>query len=212
VTPSGGVLAGNGCAGPRRFGVSNHYRHRVLAILLVAFSVGLDNFAAAIGIGLSGLDAKLRLQVALVFGVFEGGMPIVGLLIGRSLTHVLGGHAHVIGGVILALTGLYGIVTSEIERRAEHEPSTERHRGGIGHLIVAGAALSIDNLIVGFALGTYHVSLALAAVVIAVVSVGMSLVGLELGRRIGMRIGEYGELLGGVVLMLVGALIGFGAL
>jgi manganese efflux pump family protein len=184
----------------------------VLAILLVAVSVGLDNFAAAIGIGLSGLDAKLRLQVALVFGVFEGGMPILGLLIGRSLTHVLGSHARVIGGVILALTGLYGIVTSVRERRAGHEPSPDRHRGGLGHLIVVGAALSIDNLIVGFALGTYHVSLVLAALVIALVSVGMSLVGLELGRRLGTRVGEYGELLGGAVLMLVGAAIGFGLL
>jgi len=69
----------------------------------------------------------------------------------------------VIGGVILALTGLYGIVTSAIERRAGHASSPEEHRGGLGHLIVAGAALSIDNLIVGFALGTYHVSLVVAA-------------------------------------------------
>jgi len=198
--------------GSRRTDGNAYYRRRVLAILLVAVSVGLDNFAAAIGIGLSGLDAKLRLQVAIVFGVFEGGMPIVGLLIGRSLTHLLGGHAHVIGGVILALTGLYGIVTSAIERRAGHASSPEEHRGGLGHLIVAGAALSIDNLIVGFALGTYHVSLVVAALVIAIVSVGMSLVGLELGRRLGMRVGEYGELLGGAVLMLVGVAIGFGVL
>ncbi len=184
----------------------------MLAILLVAVSVGLDNFAAAIGIGLSGLDAKLRIQVAVVFGVFEGGMPIVGLLIGRSLTHVFGSHAHVIGGVILALTGLYGIVTSLRQRRVGHGPSAAGHQGGLGHLIVVGAALSIDNLIVGFALGTHHVALALAALVIAAVSVGMSLVGLELGSRIGARVGEYGELLGGAVLILVGALIGFGAL
>jgi putative Mn2+ efflux pump MntP len=198
--------------GSCRTDANAHYRRLVLAILLVAVSVGLDNFAAAIGIGLSGLDAKIRLQVALVFGVFEGGMPIVGLLIGRSLTHLLGNHAHVIGGVILALTGLYGIVTSVIERRSEHVSSPERDRGGLGHLIVAGAALSVDNLIVGFALGTYHVSLVVAALVIAIVSVGMSLVGLELGRRLGMRVGEYGELLGGAVLMLVGVAIGFGLL
>jgi manganese efflux pump family protein len=189
-----------------------HYRHRVLAILLVAVSVGLDNFAAAIGIGLSGLDAKLRLQVALVFGVFEGGMPVVGLLIGRSFTHVLGTHAHVIGGVILALTGLYGIVTSALERRKGHESGPLRRSRGLGHLIVVGAALSIDNLIVGFALGTYHVSLIVAALVIATVSVGMSLVGLELGRQLGTRVGEYGELLGGAVLILVGGAIGFGFL
>lgn len=184
----------------------------MLAIFLVALSVGLDNFAAAIGIGLSGLDAKLRIQVAVVFGVFEGGMPILGLLIGRSLTHVLGSHAHLIGGAILALTGLYGIVTSERQRRAGHGSASEPHKGGIGHLIVVAAALSIDNLIVGFALSTYHVSLALAALVIAAVSVAMSLVGLELGSRIGTRVGEYGEVLGGAVLVFVGAMIGFGVL
>jgi len=59
--------------GLRRTDGNAYYRRRVLAILLVAVSVGLDNFAAAIGIGLSGLDAKLRLQVAIVFGVFEAG-------------------------------------------------------------------------------------------------------------------------------------------
>ena len=49
-----------------------------------------------------------------------------------------------------------------------------------GWLLVSGAALSIDNLAVGFALGAFHVSLALAAIVIGVISISMSLIGLEL--------------------------------
>jgi Putative manganese efflux pump len=60
------------------------------------------------------------------------------------------------------------------------------------------------------ALGTYHVSLLLAAAVIGAVSVPMSLVGLELGARIGLRAGQRGELLGGLVLIGVGAAIGAG--
>ena len=77
-------------------------------------------------------------------------------------------------------------------------------------LVITGFALSIDNLAVGFALGTYHVSLPLAAAVIGVVSVAMSLAGLELGARIGMRTGQRGELLGALVLIGVGAAIGTG--
>jgi manganese efflux pump family protein len=73
-----------------------------------------------------------------------------------------------------------------------------------------GVALSIDNLVVGFALGTYHVSLPLAAAVIGTVSVVMSLAGLELRARIGMRAGQRGELLGSLVLIGVGLAIGTG--
>lgn len=78
--------------------------------------------------------------------------------------------------------------------------------------MVTGIALSIDNLAVGFALGTYHVSIPLAAVVIGAVSVVMSLVGLELGARIGVRAGQRGEVLGGLVLVGVGIAIGAGVI
>ena len=81
-----------------------------------------------------------------------------------------------------------------------------------GRLLVTGAALSIDNLAVGFALGTFHINLAVAAVVIGAVSVTLSLIGLELGSRIGTRTGERGEFIGGVVLIGVGAVIAAGLL
>jgi putative Mn2+ efflux pump MntP len=81
-----------------------------------------------------------------------------------------------------------------------------------GRLLVTGAALSIDNLAVGFALGTFYLNLAVAAVVIGAVSVTLSLIGLELGSRIGTRTGERGELIGGLVLIGVGAVIAAGLL
>jgi putative Mn2+ efflux pump MntP len=72
--------------------------------------------------------------------------------------------------------------------------------------------VSIANLAVGFALGTFHVSLAVAAVIIGAVSVTMSLVGLELGSRTGTKTGERGELLGGLVLIGVGIAVATGVL
>jgi manganese efflux pump family protein len=75
-----------------------------------------------------------------------------------------------------------------------------------------GASLSIDNLVVGFALGSYQVSIVAAAVVIAIVSVTMSLVGLEVGDRLGGIAAEWSEEVGGVVLIVVGAAIAAGLL
>jgi putative Mn2+ efflux pump MntP len=183
----------------------------VLALVLVAVSLGLSNFAAAIGIGVSGIDARTRLRVGVVFGLFETGMPIIGLVLGRSLATTLGHAARWIGAALLIATGGYAVIQA-IRSPARHDgPATATPAGlQTGRLLVTGAALSIDNLAVGFALGTFHVSLALAAIVIGVISVALSLIGLELGSRIGARAGDRGELIGGLVLIGVGIAVASG--
>jgi len=175
----------------------------MLALLLVALSLGLSNFAAAVGIGVSGIDGRTRLRVGVIFGLFEAAMPLVGLLLGRSLAGTLGHAAHWIGAALLVATGLYAVVHAA--RRGHREQAQAPPAGPrTGRLLVTGAALSVDNLAVGFALGTFHVSLAVAAIIIGAVSVTMSLAGLELGNRLGAKTGERGELLGGLVLIGVG--------
>jgi putative Mn2+ efflux pump MntP len=77
-------------------------------------------------------------------------------------------------------------------------------------VLVTGAALSIDNLAIGFALGTYRVSIRAAAIIIGTVSLTMSLIGLELGHRLGTKTGERGKLLGGLVLAAVGIAVASG--
>jgi putative Mn2+ efflux pump MntP len=82
----------------------------------------------------------------------------------------------------------------------------------LGSLIATGAALSVDNLIVGFAIGTYKVPIVIAAFVIAAVSVAMSLLGLEIGHRLGFVVERWSAEFGGVVLIGVGISIAFGVL
>jgi putative Mn2+ efflux pump MntP len=83
---------------------------------------------------------------------------------------------------------------------------------GLGRLLISGLGLSIDNLAVGFALGTHHVALVTAAVIIGAVSVTMALIGLELGGLLGTRIGDRGEAIGGIVLIGVGIALATGTL
>ena len=184
----------------------------MLAVLLVALSLGLSNFAASIGIGISGIDARTRWRVGVVFGVFEAGMPVVGLLLGRSLAGTLGGDTRWVGAALLIATGSYAVIQS-LRSRGQDDNDHQAVAGQrTGRLLVTGAALSIDNLAVGFALGAYHVSLIAAAVIIGAVSVGLSLLGLELGNRLGARTGQNGEILGGAVLIGVGIAVAAGVL
>jgi len=184
----------------------------VLALLLVALSVGLDNFGAATALGVSGTGRRLRLRVAVVFGLFEAAMPLLGLLVGDTVASSLGGHTKLVAGLVLCLAGIYALVQDFRSGTPEEIKDRQQDGPGLGHLLVLGAALSIDNLAIGFALGTYHVNVVVAAVVIGMVSVGLTLVGLELGQRLGPRLGSWGGRVGGIVLVAVGVAVAVGGL
>jgi manganese efflux pump family protein len=174
----------------------------VFSLILAAAALGLSNFAASIAIGLSGVDGAVRLRVALVFGAFEAAMPALGLIVGRHIARSVGSASSYLGGGLLIATGCY---TFWQARRA----GSDQPPGGLrlGRLVASGAALSVDNLVVGFALGTHKVSVPVGATVIAAVSVAMSLLGLELGQRLGKVAERWSEEIGGAVLMLVGVAI-----
>ncbi len=135
----------------------------------------MSNLAAPIAIGVSGVDARTRLRVGLVFGVFEAGMPVLGLVIGEQVAGPLGHAARWVGAGLLIAVGLYALVSAAragraARRSADHQDdAADKPAAGLagtGRLLVSGLALSVDNLVVGFALGTYHTSIALGAIVI----------------------------------------------
>ena len=179
----------------------------MLSILIVAVALGLSNFAASIAIGLQGVDGALRRDIIVIFGFFEAAMPVVGLVLGRRMVDAVGSSASYAGAVLLVLTGIYTLVQA---RRESSSAAPRAHRRG--RLLVTGAALSIDNLIVGFALGTYKVPVLLGALTIALVSVAMSLAGIELGHRLGVSVEKWSGELAGAVLTAVGILIAAGVL
>lgn len=176
----------------------------MLALLLIACSLGADSFAAAIAIGLGGVDARLRLRIAIAFGLFEGGMPLVGIAVGRPFATAVGSSANLVAGGLLIATGLVTVVTS---RSDGPESGSALRDQSMPRLLISGAALSVDNLIVGFALGAYKVSLPVAAMVIAAISVTITIIGLELGHRIGRQIEYDAGMLSGSVLAAVGLAI-----
>jgi putative Mn2+ efflux pump MntP len=192
----------------------------VLALLLLAVAVGLSNAAAAIGIGVSGIRGATRVRVAVIFGLFEAGMPLLGLALGDGLATSLGQVARVLGGVALIAIGVVSLIlarrgavqAARADAGADPAPAGPRRSWGLGRVLVSGLALSADNLAAGFALGAFHTSLPVAAAVFGGVSVAMSLAGLELGAKIGSAAGDRSELVASGLLIAVGAAIAAGAL
>ena len=196
----------------------------MLALLLLAVALGLSNFAAAIGIGVSGVRGRDRVRIAVVFGVFEAGMPVLGVVLGQGLASSLGHVARWLGGAALIVIGVTGLVLARRGSRPAGGPAGEDAPGRppagegapgrpswrLGRVMASGLALSADNLAAGFALGAYHTGLAVAAAVFGVVSVVMSLAGLELGAALGAGASDRCELVASVMLIAVGSAVAAG--
>ena len=188
---------------------------RLIAVVVVALAVALGNFAVATTFGLAGGSRRMQLEVGLVFGLFEGGMPLIGLLLGSQLSNVLGNTARPVGAALLGATGLYGLVADLLPKRPARD-RTWRVR-----LWLMAVALSLDNLVVGLALGTYHVPLLFALITFAAAGAGLSLLGVEVGRRAGAllarrsgsdSVGATGERVASILLIGLGVVLGLGVL
>jgi manganese efflux pump family protein len=186
------------------------------ALIVVALAVAVDSFAVAMAFGLAGAGQRRRLEIALVFGLFEGGMPLLGVELGSQLSHVLGSDTRPVGAALLCLTGVYGLVSELAPRRKSR---VESRRPWRVRLWVAAVAVSVDNLVAGLALGAYHVSLVAALCTFALAGAGLSLLGVESGHRASAllarmssgrmgRFGDLGEILAGSTLIAVGLVLG----
>lgn len=176
----------------------------MIATAIIFFSIGLDTLAVSLSLGLSGLPRSRWVRVGLTFALFEGLMPIVGLLIGQRLGTFFGAVAEYIAAGILIVIGALEIKEAFIDDD-DDEPITPTTTGVKQRpLVLVGLSVSLDELAVGFALGVLHVSLGLALVYIAVQAFTLTFVGLAIGRRLGRRFGERAELAAGIVLALLG--------
>lgn len=172
----------------------------VLTTLLVACAVGLDNFAAATAIGIAGVDGRLRVRVGLLFAVFEGAAPLVGLWLGRTALSGVHTWSHDLVGGLLVTMGAYALAVERLR------PGTGDGRAPLrtGRLVVLSLVLSLDNLVIGFALGADRTSVVVTALTIGIVGASLGIVGLEVGRLLGARAGAAAGWLGAVLLVGVG--------
>lgn len=178
----------------------------MFAVLFLSLSVSLSNFAGAIGIGISGVNKKVRLYTISIWVFFESVMPVIGFIIGKSFLYRLDGYGHSIGAMLLIMVGLYDLW----EARIQPKNKKQKHRGiKLRTLILSGFALSIDNFLVGFTIAYNHVSIIILTILILLISSAFALTGLEIGHHLGKRYRKWSDELSAVTIMLVGFLLLF---
>jgi putative Mn2+ efflux pump MntP len=171
------------------------------SLLVLGFTLSLDNFRTAIGLGGLRLTWRRSVQVALVFGLCDGLAPLVGILIGLTWSEAIGSTAEYVGAIGLGLYGVYLIVRAW---RTDAPEELDRPWAVFGLII----PLSADNVLAGTSLGLLGFSPWLVAPVFGAITAVMALIGLQLGRAAAGVIRIRPDLLTGVALVVMATVLG----
>lgn len=176
------------------------------SLFFLALAMSTDAFAAAIGKGSSLHKPRFSeaLRTGLIFGVIESITPIIGWGIGQVAVRFIESWDHWIAFGLLLVLGLH-MIWNGIKDDDESEEKPDQHSFLI--LAVTAFATSIDAMAVGVGLAFVNVNILVAAAAIGTATCVMVTIGVMLGRVLGAVVGKRAEIVGGVVLMLVGATI-----
>ena len=183
-----------------------------IALIFTAFALSMDAFAVSItkGMTIKNLKKSTALKMALAFGVFQGAMPLLGWALGISFESYIKSIDHWIAFILLGFIGfnmIKGFFDDRKEENAselEFSATTDVDDLSNKEIIMLAVATSIDALAVGISFAFLNVSIIPAASIICIITFLVCVVGVFVGNKVGDIFNGYAELVGGVILILIG--------
>lgn len=177
-----------------------------MSINLVFLSIGLamDAFAVAIckGLSMNKMNYKHAFAIAFMFGLFQAMMPLIGWAVGNQFASYVSFFSGWIAFVLLSIVGIKMIYEAVKEDVSVCPVETEFD---LREMTVLSIATSIDALAVGISLALVpDVDIVVSVATIGIITFIISLVGVELGNKIGCKFNKYAEFTGGIILIIIG--------
>lgn len=175
-------------------------------IFLIGVALSMDAFAVSIckGLSVNKVEPKHLLTVGVYFGGFQALMPLIGFLLGFKFEKFIVSVDHWIAFVLLALIGGNMIKEALSGDDEEHDASFS-----FKTMIPLAVATSIDALAVGISFAFLGVDIVKAAICIGITTFILSGVGVYVGNIFGAKYKSKAEIVGGIVLILIGLKILF---
>lgn len=176
-----------------------------IELILLSLSLAMDCFAISCVVGMlqPNLEKRYLWRFSLAFGIFQGGMPLIGWIFGESLLGPLGKIGPYIAFGILAIIGGKMLIESfkKDEESPQHLDVTKWK-----NVLLLAIATSIDALAVGFSFAMIqeqHVTR--NVIVIGITSFLVSYVAYTFVKKLtNPKISQYAEVIGGIVLIIIG--------
>lgn len=169
-------------------------------LALIAIGLSMDAFAVAIckGLAVKTITPRVYIVSGLYFGLFQALMPLIGYSMGRSLSEEIAALDHWIAFLLLAVIALKMLYDARKAQPLQNDSFSPRV------MLPLALATSIDALALGVGFAFLHVNLFQMVAVIGSVTFILSAIGIRIGAIAGIRFRSKAELLGGIILFLMG--------
>lgn len=178
----------------------------VLELFFIAVGLSMDAFAVAVckGLAMKKCTWKKAGIVGLYFGVFQGGMPLVGYMLGVQFKDVITSIDHWIAFLLLGIIG--GHMVLEAKEDADEEETTDESLD-VKTMLGLAVATSIDALAVGVTFAFLKVNIVPAVIFIGSITFFISVTGVKIGHLFGDKYKMKAEITGGIILVFMGVKI-----
>lgn len=173
----------------------------IFEILLVGIGLAMDAFAVSIckGLSMKKMNWKNAVIIALYFGIFQALMPLIGYFLGMTFESIVTSFDHWVAFALLTLIG-----GGMIKESFDDEDEKKNDKVDFKTMVVLALATSIDALAVGITFAFLDVNIVLAVSIIGIITFIISIFGVKIGNRFGDKYQNKAELMGGIILVLLG--------
>lgn len=177
----------------------------ILKSILLGIGLAMDACAVSMANGLN--EPKMKKQkhllIAVMFGIFQGIMPLIGYFVGHAFIKYIEKFIPWIALILLGFIG--GKAIYECLKNKEEEETSSYKELTIKMLFLQAVATSIDALSVGLTISDYSIIRAITcSAIIMLITAIISFVAVIIGKKFGTKLGNKAELLGGIILIAIG--------
>ncbi|MBP5784874.1 MAG: manganese efflux pump [Methanobrevibacter sp.] len=172
-----------------------------ISTLLIAIALAMDAFSVSLtkGFTLKKITKSQVLWFAIFFGGFQALMPVLGWLGGIQLEWLITTFAPWVAFILLLLIG-----SNMIRESFSNDEGDSSDKFSFKELTLLAIATSIDAFAVGITYAVLKTDILIPIIMIGVTAFIFTIIGLYLGKKIGNYFGDKFEILGGVILILLG--------
>lgn len=194
----------------------------LLEILMLGVALATDAFSVTISNTFAFDDHRFSrlMRMPLFFGLFQFGMPLAGYFVGGIAAELIEKYAGIVSLVILGFIGsnmLYSgykalkeDASEEDEEEAQEEAQQDTTTLSYGKLVFQAVATAIDAFAVGVSFRAHSVDILVASTLFGIITAILCTIALFIGKKLGSLLGDRAEMVGGVVLILIGLKAFFG--
>ncbi|HPD64376.1 MAG TPA: manganese efflux pump MntP family protein [Bacteroidia bacterium] len=176
-----------------------------LSLFLIAIGLSFDTFAVSVSNGLKDKELSFvnAFKIAFSLALFQSLMPVMGWLFGSTIKTYFEAIDHWIAFSLLLLIGLK-MIYDGLFSKSENKNLNPLH---LPTLLMLSLATSIDALVVGFGFAFLEINIVAAALIIAFTTGIVAMLGMLFGKKISGAVGNFAEILGGIILIGIGVRI-----